>query len=69
MSNQQVAGLVNLLVGVAALMVSMGAAWTLMLRSRMRCVERAWVVAIVSVALFIAGVALCWFGVSSLVGG
>jgi hypothetical protein len=69
MSNQQVTGLVNLLVGVAALMVSMGAAWTLMLRSRMRRIESTWFITAISVALFIAGVALCWFGVSALVGG
>jgi len=69
MSGQQTSGLVNLLVGLAALLVSAGAAWTLALRSRVRRVDSAWLVTTISCTLFVVGVVLCWFGVSALLGG
>jgi hypothetical protein len=68
MSDQQMTGLVVVLLGVAALIISAGTAWTLARVTRTRGVESAWFIIVVSIALFFAGVALCYFGVSSLMG-
>jgi len=69
MSDQQTTGLILLLVGLAALIVSAGIAWALSRRSRVRRVESTWFITAISVVLLVAGVVLCWFGVSALVGG
>jgi Kef-type K+ transport system membrane component KefB len=69
MSMQQVNGLALSLVGVAALILSVGIAWSLSRVTRTRQVEGAGVIMVVSVALFLAGVVACFFGVSALVEG
>jgi hypothetical protein len=69
MSDQQMTGVVLLLVGLAVLLVSVGVAWTLARLSRAGRVESTWLITAVSFALFLVGVAICWFGVSALVGG
>ena len=69
MSDQQMTGVVLLLVGLAILIVSVGIAWTLARLSRAGRVESTWLITAVSVALFLVGVAICWFGVSALLGG
>jgi hypothetical protein len=68
MSDQQMTGVVVLSLGVAALIVSIGMAWTL---SRLSCagrVDSTWFITTVSFALFVVGIVLCWFSVSNLVG-
>jgi hypothetical protein len=69
MSDQQIQGLALLLVGVAVLIVSVGIAWTLSRLSRTKRVESTWLITVVSCALFLVGIALCWFGVSAIVEG
>ena len=69
MSGQQVYGVALVLVGFALLIVSVGVAWTLARRSRASRVEGAGVLTAVSFALFLAGVLICWLGVSALVEG
>jgi hypothetical protein len=69
MSDQQTTGLILLLVGLAALIVSAGVAWTLSRLSRTQRVESAWLITVVSFVLFLVGIALCWCGVSALVEG
>lgn len=69
MSEQQTHGAALFLVGVALLIVSVGTAWALSRSSRTRRVEGAWLITIVSFILFVGGVVLCWFGVSSIVEG
>jgi hypothetical protein len=67
MSEQQLHGAALFLLGVALLIVSVGIAWTLSRSSRSRRVEGAWLIIILSFLLFVAGVVLCWFGVSAVV--
>jgi hypothetical protein len=69
MSNQQMTGVVVLLLGVAALIISAGVAWTLSRLSRTRRVEGAAFITVVSFLLFLVGIVLCYFGVSALVEG
>ena len=69
MNDQQMTGLVFLLIGGAALIVSVGIAWTLSRRSRAQRVESSWLITMVSFGLFLLGVALCYIGVSKLVEG
>jgi hypothetical protein len=69
MSDQQVYGVALLLVGLALLIVSVGIGWTLARRSRAGRVEGAGVLTTVSFALFLAGVLICWLGVSAFVDG
>ena len=69
MSAQQTTGLVILLVGLAALMVSVGVAWILSRLARDGRVDGTWFIAVVSLLLFLVGTALCWFGVSGIVEG
>jgi hypothetical protein len=69
MSAQQISGVVILLIGVAALIVSVGVAWTLSRISRTRQVEGIGFITIVTVLLFLVGMALSYFGVSALVEG
>jgi hypothetical protein len=69
MSDQQTHGVALFLVGVAALSSSAGVAWALSRSSRTRWVVHPWFITFVSFALFVVGVALCWFGVSALVEG
>jgi len=68
MSDQQMTGVVVLSLGVAALIVSIGVAWTLSRLSRAGRVESTWFITFVSFALFVIGIVLCWFGVSNLIG-
>jgi hypothetical protein len=69
MSVEQVTGMVLLLVGLAALSVSVGAAWILSRLARDGRVDGIWFVSVVSLLLFLVGIALCWFGVSGIVEG
>ena len=69
MSAQQISGVVILLIGVAALIVSVGVAWTLSRITRTRQVEGISFISIVAVLLFLVGMALSYFGVSALVEG
>jgi uncharacterized membrane protein len=69
MSTLQVNGLALSLVGVAALILSVGIAWSLSRVSRRRRVESAGVISVVSVLLSLAGVVACYFGVSAIVEG
>jgi len=69
MNHQQTAGLVVLLLGVAALIVSAGVAWTLSRLSRARRVEGTSFITAVAFLLFLAGIGLCYFGVTVLVEG
>jgi site-specific recombinase len=69
MSDRQVYGLTLLLIGLALLIVSVGIAWALSLRSRRRRVEGAWIITSVSFVLFALGVLICWLGVTAIVEG
>jgi uncharacterized membrane protein len=69
MSEQQTQGVALFLVGVALLIVSVGIAWALSQSTRARRVESAWLITVVSVLLFVVGVALCYGGVSAIVEG
>jgi len=69
MSSEQTTGVVLLFVGLAALSVSVGVAWILSRLARDGRVDGTWVVSVVSLLLFLAGIALCWFGVSAIVEG
>jgi hypothetical protein len=69
MSNQQMTGVVVLLLGVAALIVSAGVAWTVSRITRTRRVEGISLITVVSFLLFLVGIVLCWFGISTLVEG
>jgi hypothetical protein len=69
MSAQQTTGLVTLLVGIAALMASVGVAWILSRLTRDGRVNGMWFITAASLVLFLAGTALCWFGVSAMVEG
>jgi hypothetical protein len=67
MSDLQMTGVVVLSLGVAALIISAGVAWTLSRLSRTRRVEGAAFITVVSFLLFLVGIVLCYFGVSALV--
>ena len=67
--SQQITGVVVLLLGVAALIVSAGVAWTVARITRTRQIEGISFITVVSFLLFIIGIVLCWFGVSALVEG
>jgi hypothetical protein len=69
MSAQQISGLVILLIGIVALIVSVSVAWTLSRITRTRQVEGISFISIVAVLLFLVGMALSYFGVSALVEG
>jgi hypothetical protein len=69
MSAQQISGAIILVIGVAALIVSVGVAWTLSRISRMRQVDGIGFITVVAVLLFLVGMALSYFGVSALVEG
>jgi uncharacterized membrane protein len=69
MSTQQVNGVALSLVGVAALILSIGIAWSLSRVSRRQRVESAGMISVVSLLLFLAGVVACYFGVSAIVEG
>ena len=69
MSVQQTTGVALLLVGLAALGVSVGVAWILSRLARDGRVDGLWFMSGVSLLLFLAGIALCWFGVSAIVEG
>jgi hypothetical protein len=69
MSDQQMTGVVILLLGVGALIVSAGVAWTVSRITRTRRVEGISFITLVAFLLFLVGVVLCYFGVSSFVEG
>jgi steroid 5-alpha reductase family enzyme len=69
MSAHQTTGLVTFLVGLAALSVSVGVAWILSRLTRDGRVDGIWFIIVVSLMLFLAGTALCWFGVSNIIEG
>ncbi len=69
MNNQQMTGMVLLPLGVAALIISVGVAWMLARLSRMRRVEGAAFITVMSFLLFAVGVVLCYFGVTSIIEG
>jgi hypothetical protein len=69
MSSQQMTGVVVLLLGVAALIVSAGVAWTVSRISRRRQIEGIGFITIVAFLLFLVGIVLCYFGVSNIVEG
>jgi Kef-type K+ transport system membrane component KefB len=69
MNSQQMSGLALSLVGVAALILSVGIAWSLSRVSRRRRVESAGVISVVSLVVFLAGVVACYFGVSAMLEG
>jgi len=69
MSSQQLSSVLLLLVGLVALAASLGIAWLLSRSARTGRIQSAWFLITVSVVLFLLGVALCWFGVSTLVEG
>jgi hypothetical protein len=69
MSVQQTTGVVLLFVGLAALSVSVGVAWILSRLARDGRVDGTWFVSVVSLLLFLAGIALCWFGVNAIMEG
>jgi hypothetical protein len=69
MSDQQTQGAALFLVGVAALIVSVGTAWMQARRSHAGRVQGAGMFTAVSFLLFLVGAVLCWFGVSTLLGG
>jgi hypothetical protein len=69
MNDQQMTGVVILLLGVAALIISAGVAWMLSRLSRTRRVEGAAFITVVSFFLFVVGIILCYFGVSNIVEG
>jgi Co/Zn/Cd efflux system component len=67
-SEQQIQGIALLLVGLALLISSLGAAWALSRRSRTHRLESAWLVTMLSVVLLIAAVVAC-FGMNSIING
>ena len=69
MSVEQTMGVVLLFVGLAALSVSVGVAWILSRLTRDGRVDGTWFIAVVSLLLFLVGIALCWFGVSNIIEG
>jgi Co/Zn/Cd efflux system component len=69
MSSQQISSELLLLVGLVALVASLGIAWALSRSARAGRSESAWFLIVVRVLLFLLGVALCWFGVSTFVEG
>jgi hypothetical protein len=69
LSSQQMHGVTLFLLGIAALILSAGVAWAFSRVTRTRLVVHPWVITFMSFALFVAGVVLCWFGVSSVVEG
>jgi hypothetical protein len=68
MNQQQTTGVVVLLLGVAALIISIGFAWTLSRLSSAGRVESTWFITLVAFLLFAVGVVLCYFGVSNIMG-
>jgi ABC-type nickel/cobalt efflux system permease component RcnA len=69
LTDQQIHGVALLLLGIAALILGAGIAWTLSRASRTRQVESAWLVVGVGFVLLVAGIVFCWFGISTLVEG
>jgi choline-glycine betaine transporter len=69
MSDQQMTSAVTLSLGVAALIISAGVAWTLSRIARTRQIDGVGFIAVVCFLLFLVGIVLCWFGISALVEG
>jgi hypothetical protein len=68
MNDHQVHGLLLLAAGLAVLIVSLVAAWTMTRRSRSVQVDGAGLIAVVSFSLFVVGLVICWYGVSAVLG-
>ena len=69
MSNQQMTGVVVLLLGMVALIASAAVAWMRSRMSRVRSGEGSGFILVVGVLLVLVGIALCYFGVSTLMEG
>jgi hypothetical protein len=69
MSSQQMTGVVVLLLGVAALIISAGVAWTVSRISRTRQIEGISFITVICFLLFLVGIVLCYFGITNLVEG
>jgi hypothetical protein len=71
MSTQQIRDVLIVLVGVIMLLVSMGTAWVLSRYSRLGSGERGWFVItiMVSIALFIGGIIVCYYGTRAFLEG
>jgi hypothetical protein len=68
MSNQQINGVVDLSLGVAALIESIVVAWMLLRFSRAGRVKGVWFITTAGLMLFVLGIVLCLLGVSALLG-
>jgi hypothetical protein len=69
MSSQQTNGVVVLLLGIAALSSSGGAAWLMSRLSRTGPVEGGWLLSTAGVVLLLVGLVLTYFGVLAIVEG
>jgi hypothetical protein len=69
MNTQQITGVVVFLLGVAALIVSAGVAWTVAHITRRRQIDGISFITLVAFLLFLGGIVLCYFGVTNLVEG
>jgi uncharacterized membrane protein YidH (DUF202 family) len=71
MNTQQIQNILILLVGVVMLLASIGTAWVLSRYSRIGAGEREWyaITMMVSIALFLGGVIVCYYGATSFLGG
>ncbi|HEY1390335.1 MAG TPA: hypothetical protein VGF38_17495 [Ktedonobacterales bacterium] len=69
MSERQITGVIILLLGAAALIISTGMAWTLSRLSRRRQVAGSSFITLVAFLLFLVGIVLCYFGITNLVEG
>jgi hypothetical protein len=69
MSERQITGVIILLLGAAALIISTGVAWTLSRLSRRRRVAGSSFITLVAFLLFLVGIVLCYFGITNLVEG
>jgi hypothetical protein len=67
MSTQQITSAIVLLLGVAALIVSVGVAWTVARITRRRQIEGMSFITFVAFLLFLVGIVLCYFAITNLV--
>ena len=68
-TSQQITGIILLVIGIAALTVSVGSAWILSRLAQDGRDKGNWLIAVASLLLFLVGIALCWFGVSTVIEG
>jgi hypothetical protein len=69
MSNHQMHGLLFLAAGLAVLLVSLAATWTMARRSQFGRIGGTGVLVAVSVLLCVAGAVLCWYGIVAVLEG